>query len=143
MDVAGWKAWIHHGDGLIESDRGARWLHRFTRMPITESTFRAVHPNLGFKIIRKLSSDLADQKRTEEEKQQLAKGQLDFAKGLMEKESDLELVILAHTHRAILERFSDRKCFLNPGAWFEDGAYAEVTPSDVKLLQYNSLSGTT
>ena len=49
---------MHHGDGLIESEPGGRWLHRITGMPITEAIFRAIHPSLGFKIIRRLREEL-------------------------------------------------------------------------------------
>ena len=50
---------------------------------------------------------------------------------------------VGHTHRAISKEFGTRKRFLNPGAWFEEGAHAEVTVDGVKLLNYNTLDGVT
>lgn len=136
IEVAGWKAFVHHGDGLIESEPGGRWLHRITGMPITEAIFRAIHPTLGFKIIRRLSRDLADRQRTDKETDALATTQTAFAKQFLEDSPDIELVILGHTHRAVVEEFGARKHFLNPGAWLDGGAYAEVTHDGGKLLQY-------
>lgn len=143
IDVAGWNTFVHHGDGFIESEPGGRWLHRITGMPITEAAFRALHPSTGFRIVRRLSRKLADRERTDKEKEALATTQTDFARQMLDDSTDLELVILGHTHRAVVADFGTRKNFLNPGAWYEGGAHAEVTAEDVKLLHYNELNGVT
>jgi UDP-2,3-diacylglucosamine pyrophosphatase LpxH len=49
---------------------------------------------------------------------------------------DLELVILAHTHRPALERLPDGRTYLNPGAWIDGYRYAVVTRESVELRQF-------
>jgi len=137
LDVAGRPAFVAHGDGLTEQHWAARVMHRVTRHPATIRVFRALHPDLGLWIADRLSGRLADNTRDAAVLDRAAAAQSQWAKALLARRPELDLVILAHTHRPALERLPDGRAYLNPGAWVEGFRYAIVTRSDIELKVFS------
>ncbi|MGH7701263.1 MAG: UDP-2,3-diacylglucosamine diphosphatase [Gemmatimonadales bacterium] len=136
LDLAGRRAHVAHGDGLAEQHWSGALLHRVTRHPLTIAVFRALHPTLGFWIADRLSGKLADSTKDQAVLDRAAAAQAEYARGLLERRPELELVILAHTHRPRVDRLSDGRVYLNPGAWLDGGRYAVVTPDGVDLKTF-------
>jgi UDP-2,3-diacylglucosamine hydrolase len=133
LDLAGRRAFVAHGDGLAEQHRSARLLHRLTRHPLTIRLFRALHPDLGFRLAQRLSGRLADTTRDRAVLDRAAAAQARYARALLERRPELGLVVLAHTHRPALERLPDGRAYLNPGAFLDGCRYAVVTATDIAL----------
>jgi UDP-2,3-diacylglucosamine hydrolase len=131
--LAGWPAWIHHGDGLAEQKLGGKLIHRITRSPITIWLFRMQHPDFGFWLAEKLSGGLAEANKTPESMDASAAAQERFARELMAQRPELKLVVLAHTHRQRLVEVAPGRFYLNAGQWMVDRHYAVVTAADIKL----------
>lgn len=138
VEIAGRPAFVAHGDGLTEQHWGAKLLHRITRHPATVSLFRSLHPDLGFRIADRLSTRLADHTRDPAVLDRAARAQAQYAQDLLLRRPDLNLVILAHTHRPALERLSDGRAYLNPGAWLDGYRYAVVTKETIELRQWKA-----
>lgn len=136
LTVAGRRAFVAHGDGLTEQHWGAKLMHSATRQPLTIRLFRSLHPDLGFWIADKLSGRLADSTRDRAVLDRAARAQTQYARDLLARRADLDLVILAHTHRPALERFPDGRVYLNPGAWMDGCRYAVVTSEAVELRTF-------
>jgi UDP-2,3-diacylglucosamine hydrolase len=136
LEIAGRRAFVAHGDGLTEQHWAAKLLHRVTRHAATVRLFRALHPDLGFRIVDRLSARLGDHTRDPAVLDRAARAQTQYAKDLLLRRADLDLVILAHTHRPALERLPDGREYLNPGAWLDGYRYAIVTREAVELRQF-------
>jgi UDP-2,3-diacylglucosamine hydrolase len=136
LTVAGRRAFVAHGDGLTEQHWTARAMHRVTRHAATIRLFRALHPDLGFRIADALSGRLADNTRDRAVLDRAARAQAQYGCDLLARRGDLELVILAHTHRPALERLPGARAYLNPGAWLDGCRYALVTREDVELRTF-------
>jgi UDP-2,3-diacylglucosamine hydrolase len=136
LDVAGRRAFVAHGDGLTEQHWSARLMHRVTRHPATILLFRALHPDVGFWIAHQLSRKLADNTRDRAVLDRAERAQARYAEELLARRSDLELVILAHTHRPALAELPNRRAYVNPGAFLDGGRYAVVTKNDVVLKTF-------
>lgn len=136
LDVAGRHAFVAHGDGLTEQHRSARLLHRLTRHPLTIRLFRALHPDLGFRLAHRLSGRLADTTRDRAVLERAAAAQTRYARALLERRPELGLVVLAHTHRPALERLPDGRAYVNPGAFLDGFRYAVVTATDIELRAF-------
>lgn len=134
MTLAGRRAWVHHGDGLSEHSLGGRLLHRLTRSRITQGVFRALHPDLGFKLVGGLSGSLRD--ATPDYLNGAAEAQERYAHGVLEQRPELQLVVLAHTHRQRLVEAEPGRFYLNAGQWMVDRHYAVVTEREIKLLRW-------
>jgi UDP-2,3-diacylglucosamine hydrolase len=137
VDVAGRRAFVAHGDGLTEQHWSAQVMHRVTRHPLTIRLFRMLHPDLGFWIAHRLSGKLADHTRDRAVLDRAERAQARYAEDLLSRRPDLELVILAHTHRAALAQLPNDRAYLNPGAFLDGGRYAVVTATSVELTAFH------
>lgn len=126
-----------HGDGLAEGRRRARILHRLIHHPATSAIYRILHPELGFRLVETLSPHLGDQETAEARLEAAAAHQRAWASQLLEREPELGMVIMGHTHRPVLSRMADGATYLNPGAWFEGLRYAVATEDGAELRQFN------
>jgi UDP-2,3-diacylglucosamine hydrolase len=137
VELAGRRALVAHGDGLTEQHWSAKLMHRVTRHPITIRAFRALHPDLGFWIAHQLSRKLADNTRDRAVLDRAEQAQARYAAQLLERRPELELVILAHTHRPALAQRPDGRAYVNPGAFLDGGRYAVVTRDGVELKTFH------
>jgi UDP-2,3-diacylglucosamine hydrolase len=137
LDVAGRRAFVAHGDGLTEQHWSARVMHQLTRHRVTIRAFRVLHPDVGFWIARHLSRKLADNTRDRAVLDRAEQAQAQYAEQLLARRPDLELVILAHTHRPALSQLPNSRAYLNPGAFLDGGRYAIVTKDNVDLKTFH------
>ncbi len=138
LELAGRRAFVVHGDGLTEQHWTATLMHRVTRHPITIWTFRMLHPTIGFWIADLFSRHLADSTRDRAVLDRASAAQRKWAAALLSRRPDLSLVIMAHTHRPVVDTLPGGRAYLNPGAFLDGGRYAVVTPTAVELKQFTA-----
>ena len=136
LDVAGRRAFVAHGDGLTEQHWSARVMHRVTRHRATIRAFRMLHPDVGSWIAHQLSRKLADNTRDRAVLDRAERAQAQYAEQLLARRPDLNLAILAHTHRPALSQLPNGRAYLNPGAFLDGGRYAVVTKNSVELKTF-------
>ena len=136
LRLAGFRAYVAHGDGLVESRAGSRLLHALTRHPLTAAAFRWVHPDVGYRLIVRLSPLLGEQTRAPRIVERAAEAQLAWATALLARRADLDLVVLSHTHRPALAGAGERRWYVNPGAWVDGLRYAVVGERGPELRSY-------
>ncbi|MBA3892481.1 MAG: UDP-2,3-diacylglucosamine diphosphatase [Gemmatimonadales bacterium] len=125
-----------HGDGLTEPRRRAVLLHRLINHRLTSAVYRALHPDLGVKLVEILSPRLGDHSHDEARLEAAAAQQRAWAAELLAREPELGMVIMGHTHRAELWRTPTGGTYLNPGAWFQGLRYAVATEDGAELRQF-------
>jgi UDP-2,3-diacylglucosamine hydrolase len=136
LSLAGFRAYVAHGDGVAERRLGARLLHGLTRHPVTAAAFRWIHPDIGYGLVERLSGVLGERTRTPAVLEQAAAAQRAWATALLAQRTDLDLVILGHTHRAALEPAGERRWYVNPGAWMDGFRYAVIDADGPALRSY-------
>lgn len=136
LTIAGRAAHVAHGDGLAEQKLGGKLIHRITRSRFTIGAFKALHPDLGFRLADRLSGGLAESNKSPEAMDAAAAAQETWARALMNTRPELGLVILAHTHRQSLVEVAPDRFYLNAGQWMVDRAYAVVTGQDIRTLRW-------
>ncbi len=136
LTLAGRTARIHHGDGLAEQKLGGKLIHRLTRNRITIGVFKAIHPDLGFRLADRLSGSLAETNKTPEAMEASAAAQEKYARALLMSRPELQLVVLAHTHRQRCIEVDSGRYYLNAGQWMTDRHYAVVTPERIQALTW-------
>jgi UDP-2,3-diacylglucosamine pyrophosphatase LpxH len=92
-----------------------------------------MHPDLGFRLVDLLSPSLGDHTRDEATLARAADRQRAWAERLLADDPSLGLVIMGHTHRAVVSEPQQGRQYLNPGAWFDGFAYAIATESGAEL----------
>jgi UDP-2,3-diacylglucosamine hydrolase len=137
LDLAGWRTLLAHGDGDTETEFLSKAVHRIIGHPLTAMSFRALHPDLGFWLVRKSSRVLSRRKDDDAGRQNAADAQASAARALLERRDDLDLVVLGHTHRATIEDVGPNRWYLNPGAWMDGYEYAVVTENGPELRRFD------
>lgn len=122
-----------HGDGLTEQHLGARVVHRLTRNRFALACFRLIPPDLGFGLVDRFSSRLADSSRDGSVLDRAATAQRDWAEARLRADPELGLVVMGHTHRPAVTEPLPGRYYCNPGAWMDGMHYAVATDSGVSL----------
>ncbi|NOT09212.1 MAG: UDP-2,3-diacylglucosamine diphosphatase [Gemmatimonadales bacterium] len=125
-----------HGDGVAELHWQSRLIHRVTKHPVTSALFRAVHPDLGIRLVHRWSGHLADSTRQAAVLDRAAERQAQWAGNRLRTDPEVALLVMGHTHRAALEELLPGRHYVNPGAWLDGLRYAVATPGHVELKQY-------
>ncbi len=137
LELAGWRAWVAHGDGLAELDLPGKLLHGITGHPWTARVFRWLHPDLGFGLVQRMSQLLAARRgRQRPAAARAAQALADHARKLLAERPDLDLVVLGHTHSPALESVEGQRWYLNPGAWMDGFRYALVSRAGPELRTF-------
>ena len=125
-----------HGDGLAESRWQARLIHGVIQHRATAAIYRLLHPDLGLRLVDSLSPLLGDHTIDESKLARAASRQTEWARQLLAHEASVGLVIMGHTHRAVLTEPMSGRQYLNPGAWFDGFRYAIATESSAELCRF-------
>jgi UDP-2,3-diacylglucosamine hydrolase len=125
-----------HGDGVAEPRWQARLIHGIIQHPVTAAIYRVLHPDLGLRLVDSLSPLLGDHTIDEVKLARAAARQIEWARQLLADEESVGLVIMGHTHRAVLTEPMAGRQYLNPGAWFDGFRYAVATESDARLCRF-------
>lgn len=123
LTLQGRKTLIAHGDGVGSGDLGYRLLRLILRGSLTRWAFRWLHPDLGAWLARKVSRT---EKRTGEPlEKQLARSSFleGWARGQLEADPALQLVLLGHTHIPVLREVHPGRFYLNSGDWLVNRSY--------------------
>lgn len=136
LSCAGRTALVAHGDGIGDADRGARLLRRVTGHRLTRALFRAIHPDLGLRLVERFGPVLARRPAGEADRQRAARAQAAHARRLLAERPELSLVILGHTHVPALEAAAPGRWYVNPGAWMDGRRYARITREGPELAVF-------
>ena len=128
LELAGRRALVVHGDGVGRGDLGYRILKRIIRSPVSVWAFRMLHPDLGGRIARFVSTTdakLADAAGANLER---AAELASWAKAELERRPELELVLAGHTHTPTVTEFFPGRFYVNTGDWIHHYTYLVLRP---------------
>ena len=132
-ELAGWRTYIEHGDGLRDrEDRRYRALRRVLRNRLAIRAFRWLHPDLATAIAGGGSHASRSY------------GARDGGAGLrrvaaqrLAAEPDLELVLYGHSHVPALERLRPGGVYANAGSWLDAPTFLRITPERIVLCRWD------
>ena len=136
VTVGGRRILAVHGDGLTEEHWSARLMHRITRHPATVATWRALHPDLGFWVVDKMSRFLGSTSRDPAVLQRASTRQRAWAARRLQDDPALGGIVMGHTHRPVIEEIFPGRTYVNPGAWMDGYKYAVLTEDGASLHSF-------
>jgi UDP-2,3-diacylglucosamine hydrolase len=136
FQVGGRRVLAVHGDGITETHWSARLLHRVTRNPAAIAMFRALHPDVGFWLVDRLTHRLGNTVRDPAVLDRAAERQRLWAEARLREDPGLGVIVMGHTHRATATEPAPGRHYLNPGAWFEGFRYGVATGATVELRSF-------
>jgi UDP-2,3-diacylglucosamine pyrophosphatase LpxH len=125
-----------HGDGLAEPRWQAKLIHRAIQHPATAAVYRVLHPDVGLRLVDLLSPVLGDHTIDEAKLARAAARQREWAERHLREHGGVGLLVMGHTHRAVLEEPAVGRQYLNPGAWFDGFRYAVATELGAELCTF-------
>lgn len=138
LALAGHPTLVSHGDGIADPLPASRVLQALVHHRLTASAFRWIHPDLGLRLVRLLSGTLPGKRNAAELYDRSAKAQAVYARQLLAQRTDLRLLVMGHTHRAVVEDVGGGRWYLNPGAWMDGLRYATVGGDGPTLRQFSA-----
>ena len=138
FEVGRRKVMATHGDGLTETKWQARLLHGLIQHPATAGIYRILHPEIGFRLVDRLSPALGDHTMNPATLERASARQRVWAERYLTEDPSVGLVIMGHTHRPVVSNTDGGKLYLNPGAWFDGFRYAVATESGAELRQFKT-----
>lgn len=130
--LGGWKAKVHHGDGLRSvEDRGYRMLRAVLRNRVAIRAFRSLHPDLASRLALGSSATSRDYQPRDE-----GVGLRAVAKRELAADPALELLIYGHSHVAALERMTSGNVYANAGSWLDAPTYLVATPERIVMRRW-------
>jgi UDP-2,3-diacylglucosamine hydrolase len=136
LEIGGRRILALHGDRIGYGRPRSRFLHRLVSSSMATAVYRWLHPELGFPLVYGLSARLGDHATDGPIVERSVERQREWARRTLAADPSLGLVILGHTHRALLEEPFPGRQLLNPGAWFDGFRYAIVTKDGAELRQF-------
>jgi UDP-2,3-diacylglucosamine hydrolase len=137
FDIGARRVAAIHGDGLTEPRFRATLLHRAINHPITAAVYRAIHPEIGLRLVDFLSPRLGDHTPDPGALADAAARQVAWAERLLAAEPAVGLVVMGHTHRPALTSPAPGRQYLNPGAWFDGFRFGVATERDAELRTFS------
>ncbi len=125
-----------HGDRIGYGRPRSRFLHGLVSSRAASAVYRWLHPELGFPLVYGLSARLGDHATHGAIVERSVERQREWAEHTLEADPSLGLVILGHTHRALVESPRPGQQLLNPGAWFDGFRYAIASADGAELRQF-------
>jgi UDP-2,3-diacylglucosamine hydrolase len=130
--LQGKMVYMYHGDGLVKSDYGYRFLKKVLRNPFNQKMFKLLHPNIG--IWLGTSSSWSSRKRSAhritaahlEEYRQCARNEL---------RQGSDIVMYGHTHIPEITRYPEG-VFCNTGSWLGNYSYASMRDGELNLYRF-------
>ena len=133
-EIAGRAALLAHGDGLGKGDLKYRALKLVLRSRPAIWTFRALHPELGLRLARRVSSTemKADTDPGKVGRAAFIEG---WARERLEAEPERAYVVCGHSHLPAVTEMAPGRYYLNAGDWLSHWSYITVDEAGVPTLR--------
>lgn len=132
MELGGGRALVAHGDGLGRGDLKYRMLKAVLRSRAAIGAFRALHPELGLRLARAVSSTEA-----KADDDAAATGRAAFldawASERLAEDSTLRWVVCGHAHVPVVKEVGAGRWYLNAGDWIRHFTYITIGPAGPEL----------
>ena len=125
VELAGRPALVAHGDGVGSGDLKYRLLKGLIRSRAAITAFRLLHPELGIRLARAVSTTEA--KADSDPAIQSRAAYIEaWARERLAEEPDLGWVVCGHAHLPAVKEVAPQRYYLNAGDWIMHRSYIRI-----------------
>ena len=135
LDLAGYRTFLAHGDGLGRGDLGYKILRTVLRGRFTRWSFGWLHPDLGAALADRVSRTEHRLDAPSDADRHRAKALREWSRGKLRDEPDLDLVIVGHTHIPVIEEVEPGRYYVNAGDWVFHRSYVVLRDGEPPGLE--------
>ena len=129
--LGGRAALVAHGDGLGKGDIKYRMLKTVLRSRLAAWGFRALHPEIGVKIAKRVSKTDADHDRGSKLRTAFL---AQWASEQLAGDAGISLVICGHSHEPLLKEMGAGRYYVNSGDWVRHRTYVTIADGSLPEL---------
>ena len=133
MELGGRTALVAHGDGLGKGDIKYRMLKAVLRSKPLIWGFRAIHPEIGIRIARGVSSSEEKAHRDDSSKARAAFLE-HWAREQLDADASLSYVMCGHSHVPVLLEVEPGRFYVNSGDWIRNRTYVVIDDRGIPQL---------
>jgi UDP-2,3-diacylglucosamine hydrolase len=134
LEFAGRPALVAHGDGLGKGDVKYRALKKVLRSKPLIWGFRAIHPEIGIRIARGVST--SEEKAHGDDSSKTRAAFLEhWAREQLDADPSLGYVMCGHSHVPALMEMQPRRWYINSGDWIKHRTYVVIGDDGVPRVE--------
>jgi UDP-2,3-diacylglucosamine hydrolase len=133
-ELAGRPALLAHGDGLGKGDLKYRALKWVLRSRAATMGFRALHPELGLRLARRVSTT---EMKGDSDPGKVGRARFieEWARSALAADPELAYVVCGHAHIPAVEEVEAGRYYLNAGDWLSHWTYITIGEDGVPELK--------
>jgi UDP-2,3-diacylglucosamine hydrolase len=134
MTIGGRRALVAHGDGLGRGDLKYRTLKAVIRSRAAIGAFRMLHPELGMRVARAVSTTEA---KTDDDPTAAHRAAFleSWAEAQLAARAELELVVCGHAHLPVIREHGAGRHYVNAGDWITHCTYVVLESGTAPRLE--------
>lgn len=136
-ELAGAPSLVAHGDGLGSGDLKYRVLKATIRSRMAIAAFRALHPELGIRFARSVSSTETTG-HSEDAAQGRARFLREWARERLRGDTALRYVVCGHAHVPEATEMEPGRFYLNAGDWIRHTTYLTIDAAGARVRAWGS-----
>tara|TARA_Y100000590_G_scaffold465153_1_gene636614 strand:- start:1313 stop:2056 length:744 start_codon:yes stop_codon:yes gene_type:complete len=137
MDLAGFRTFIAHGDGLGRGNFGYRILRMMLRNRMIIRSFQWLDPDLGTALGNRISMTKHRLNSPEPSDGEHIRSRVlqEWGQQKLKDNQELNLVVLGHTHVPIIEEIGSERYYVNVGDWVNHRSYLVLQKDEKPTLK--------
>jgi UDP-2,3-diacylglucosamine hydrolase len=135
LTLGGRSALAIHGDGVGVGDFKYRALKAVIRSRAATWAFRMLHPEVGHRLARAVSTTEAKAGSGDESSEGRTRYIEDWAKRTLREDPGVDVVVCGHAHIPRILEVEPGRYYLNAGDWIDDFTYITLRAGEAPQLQ--------
>ncbi|MFL2545080.1 MAG: UDP-2,3-diacylglucosamine diphosphatase [Longimicrobiales bacterium] len=134
LNLAGYKVFMAHGDGLGPGNNTYRLVRYFLRSRVLTNLFSLLDPSWGSWIGAKVSRTKQKRLQVSSQEQHQSEALKTWALNKLKEEPNCDLIFLGHTHIPWIERMGNNRYYINTGDWVYNRTFAILNQGEQPSL---------
>ena len=134
LNLAGYKVFMAHGDGLGPGNNTYRLVRCFLRSRVLTNLFSLLDPSWGSWIGAKVSRTKQKRLQVSSQEQHQSETLKTWALNKLKEEPNCDLIFLGHTHIPWIERMGNNRYYINTGDWLYNRTFAILNQGEQPSL---------
>lgn len=133
-EIAGYRSYLAHGDGLGAGDHGYHVMKAILRSPVTRFAFGTLPIDFGDRVAAQVSNTRERWNQWGPKQIARADAMQVWAADALGRDAELDLVLLGHTHLPVVLEVNPGQWYVNSGDWVFHQTWVTLRPGEAPRI---------